>query len=143
MMQSCPFHLTIETPWGPVRFTMPFIVLLGGSDVVIVGQKTLREKIGIDIMTQLKASVLNAHGREDGPETEATAGAVDEPNAGAVDEPNAGAVLLAAMAVTPFGPGGGAPGDVDDDATLTLLSQRPMMFRGGDTGPCGRVGDGG
>ena len=75
MMQSCPFHLTIETPWGPVRFTMPFIVLLGGSDVVIVGQKTLREKIGIDIMTQLKASVLNAHGREDGPETEATAGA--------------------------------------------------------------------
>ena len=67
--QSCPLHLTIETPWGPVRFTMPFIVLPGGGDVVIIGQKTLREKLGIDVMAQLKASVLKAHGREDGPKT--------------------------------------------------------------------------
>ena len=35
--QSCSFHLTIETPWGPVRFAMPFMVLPGGSDVVIIG----------------------------------------------------------------------------------------------------------
>ena len=56
--QSCPLYLTIETPWGPVRFTMPFIVLPGGGDVVIFGQKTLREKRGIDVMAQLKASVL-------------------------------------------------------------------------------------
>ena len=62
---------------------MPFIVLPGGGDVVIIGHKTLREKLGIDVMTQLKASVLKAHGRVDGPEMEATAGAVDEPNAGA------------------------------------------------------------
>ena len=48
---------------------------------------------------------------------------------GAVGEPNAGAVVRAAMAVTAFEPGGDAPGDVDDDVTLTLLSQRPMMFR--------------
>ena len=82
--QLCPLHLTIETQWGPVRLTMPFIVLPGGGDVVILGQKALREKLGIDVMTQLKASVLNAHGREDGPAMEATAGAVDEPNAGAV-----------------------------------------------------------
>ena len=33
-------------------------------------------------MAQLKASVLKAHGREDGPEMETTAGAVGEPNAG-------------------------------------------------------------
>ena len=82
--------------------------------------------------------MLKAHGREDGPEMEATAGAVDDPNAGAV--------LRAAMAVTAFGPGGGAPGDVDDDATLTLLSQTTHDvpgFRGGDAGPCGRVEDGG
>ena len=39
--------------------------------------------------------VLKAHGREDCPEMEATAGAVDEPNAGVV--------LRAAMAVTAFG----------------------------------------
>ena len=106
---SCPLHLTIETPWGPVRSTMSFIVPPGGSDVVIIGQKTLREKIGIDVMTQLKASVLRAHGREDGPEMEFTAGAADESIAGAV--------LLAAMAVMAFGPGGGTPGDVGDDAT--------------------------
>ena len=73
--------------------------------MVIIEQKTLREKVAIDVMTQLKASVLKAHGREDGPEMEATAGAVDEPNAGAV--------LRAAMAVTVFGPGDGAPGDVE------------------------------
>ena len=27
--QSCPLHLTIETPWGPVRLTVPFIALPG------------------------------------------------------------------------------------------------------------------
>ena len=96
--QSYPLHLTIETPWGPVRFTMPFIVLPGGVDVVIIGPKTLREKLGIDVTAQLKASALKAHGREDGAEMETTAGAVGEPNAGAV--------LRAAMAVTAFGPGG-------------------------------------
>ena len=83
---------------------MPFIVLPWGGDVVIIDQKTLREKLGIDVITQLKASVLKAHGREDGPEVEA--------RAGAVDEPNAGAMLRAAMAVTAFGPGGGAPGEL-------------------------------
>ena len=83
-------------------------------------------------MTQLKASVLKAHEHEDGPEMEATAGAIDEPNAGAV--------LQAAMAVTAFGPGDGPPGDVDDDATLTLLSQRPMMFQNYDVEMQDRVG---
>ena len=57
--QSCSLHLTIETPWALVWFTTPFIVLAGGGDVVIIGQKTLRETLGIDVMVQLKASVLN------------------------------------------------------------------------------------
>ena len=118
--QSCPLHLTIETPWGSFRLAMPLIVLPGGGDVVIIGQKTLREKLGIDVMAQLKASVLKARGREYGPEMEITAGAVGEPNASAV--------MRAAMVVTAFGPGGDETGDVDDDVTLTLLSQRPMMF---------------
>ena len=98
----------------------PFIVLPEGGDVVITGQKTLREKLGIDVMAQLKVPVLKAHGREDGPETEITAGDVGEPNAGAL--------LRAAMAVTAFGPGGDAPGDVDDDVKLTLLSQRCLLY---------------
>ena len=63
-----------------------------------------------------------------------------EATAGAVDEPNAGAVLRAEMAVTAFGPGGGTPGDVDDDAPLTLLSQRPMMFQDSEVERQDRVG---
>ena len=31
--------------------------------------------------------------------------------------------------MTAFGAGDGAPGNVDDDATLTLLSKRPMVFQ--------------
>ena len=130
MTQSCPLHLTIETPWRRVRFTMPFIVLPGGGDVDIIGQKNFRKKLGI---AQLKASVLKAHGREDGPEMEITTG-------GAAREPNAGAAVRAAMAVTAFGPGGDAPGDVDDDVKLTLLSQRPMMFQVSDVEVQDRVG---
>ena len=83
--------------------------------MVIIGQMTLREKLGIDVTARPKASVLKEHGREDGPEMEITAGCD-------VGEPNAGAVVRLAMAVTAFGPGGDVPGDVDDDVTLTLLS---------------------
>ena len=63
-----------------------------------------------------------------------------EGTAGAVDEPNAGAVLRPTMTVTAFEPGGGAPGDVEDDATLTLLSQRPMMFHKSEMEMQDRVG---
>ena len=82
-------------------------------------------------MAQLKASVLKAHGREDGPEMEIAAGAVGDPNAGTV---------LRAMAATAFGPSGDAPGDVDDHVTLTLLSQRLMMFQGSQVEMQDRVG---
>ena len=71
-------------------------------------------------MAQLKATVLKADGREDGPEMEFTAGAVGDVNAGAV--------LQATISITVSGPGGDVLGDVDDDVTLMLLSQRLMMF---------------
>ena len=119
--QSCPLHFTIGTPWGPVRFSMPFIVLPGRGDVVIIGQKTLRKKLGIDVVARVKASVLKAQGRQDGAEIELTARSVGEPNDGAV--------LRAAMAVTAFVPGSDAPGDVDDEFALTLPSQRPIIFQ--------------
>ena len=70
MTQTCQVHLTIENPWGPVRFTMPSIVLPGRGAVFIIRQKTFREKRGIDDMAKLKASVMKAHGCEDGPEME-------------------------------------------------------------------------
>ena len=44
------------------------------------------------------------------------------------------------MAVTAFGPGGGAAGDVDDDATRTLLSQRPKMFQDSEVEMQDRMG---
>ena len=113
--QSCPLYLTVETLWGPVRLTMPFIVLPGGGDVVITGQKRLRKKLAIDIMPQLKASVLKAQGRQRGAGMKITARSVGEPNDGAV--------LRASTAVTAFVPGGNAPGDVDDEVPLTLPSQ--------------------
>ena len=124
--------LTIETTWAPARFTMPFIVLSGGGDAVIIGQKTLREKLGIDVMAQLKASVLKAQGRQDGAWMELTARSMDEPNGGAA--------LQSAMAVTAFRPGGDAPGNVNDEVTLTLPSQRTMIFQDSEVEMRGRVG---
>ena len=44
------------------------------------------------------------------------------------------------MAVTAFGPGGDALGDLDDDVTLKLLSQRPVMFQDSEVEMQDRVG---
>ena len=63
---------------------MPFIVLSVGGDEVIIGQKTMREKIGIDVIEQLTSYVLNACGRQDGAGVELTARAVGELKAGTV-----------------------------------------------------------
>ena len=59
-VQSCPLYLTIETPWGALRLTLPFAVLPGRDDVAIIRRETLREKMGIDVVWQLKASVLKS-----------------------------------------------------------------------------------
>ena len=103
---------------------MPFIVLPGRDDVVIIGQKTLREKLGIGVKPQLKASVPKAQGRQDGAGMEFAARSVDEPNDGAV--------LRAAMAVTAFALSGDAPGEVDDEVALTPPSQGPMILQDPD-----------
>ena len=121
MTQTCPRNLTIETLLVPVRFTMPLIVLPGEGYMAIIGQTTLREKLGIDVMAQLKASVLFACDRQDG--------AVVELTACPSGEPNAGAVLRMAMAVTAIGPGGDSSGDLDNNVTPELLSQRSMIFQ--------------
>ena len=100
--------------------------------MVIIGQKTLREKLGMDVMAQLKASVLKAQGRQNG----AGMGLI----ARSVGEPNNDAVLRAVMAVTAFVPGGDAPGDVDNEVGLTLPSQRPMIFPNSEVKMRNRVG---
>ena len=137
MNQSCWLHLTIQAPWGPVQYTNRFIMPTVGGDVVIIGQTTLREKLGVDTMTQLKLSVQEACARRHG------AGMVLA--ARALGEPNAGSVLRAAMAVTAFGLSGVAPDDGDNNFTLMRPSQRPMIFQNPKVngGSCERVGDGG
>ena len=46
--------------------------------MVIIGQMILRKTLGVDVMAQLKASVLKEYGRENGPELKITGGAVAE-----------------------------------------------------------------
>ena len=119
--QSCPLHLTIDTQRGPVRFTMPFIVSLGRGRCGYHRAEDAERELGIDVMAQLKASVLKAQWRPNGAGMELIARTVGEPNDSAV--------LRASMAATVFVPGGDAPGDVDDKGALTLPSQRPMIFQ--------------
>ena len=91
------------------------------GDVVIIGQMTLKEKLGIDVRAELEASVRKAQGRQDGAGMDLTARSMGESN----DD----AVLRATMAATAFVPGSDGPGDMDDGVALTLPSQRPTMLR--------------
>ena len=100
---------------------MPFMVLPGGGDVFILGQRTMREKSGIDVMAQLKASLLKEQERQNGAGMELTAHFMGESSDGAV--------LRAAMAVTAFVPGGDAPGDVEVEVALTPPSQQSIIFQ--------------
>ena len=63
--------------------------------MVIIGQKTLREKNGLDVISKQNASVKKSRGREDGVELHITDGAVGEPDARDV--------LGMAIAITAFG----------------------------------------
>lgn len=112
---------------------MPFIVVPGGGAVVIIGQMTFREKLGIDAMAQVMAPVLKSRRRQDDPGM--------GPTAATVADPDAGAVVRVVVPVTAFGPGRDVPGGVEDDVTLTLLSPRPRIFQNSNTKSCGRVGE--
>ena len=100
--------------------------------MVIIGQKTLTENLGIDVKAQLKASVLKAQRRHDGAGMELTARSVGESNDGTV--------LRAAMAITVFVPSGDAPGEVDDEVAPTLPSQPLMIFQDSEVEMLNRVG---
>ena len=47
-------QVAIGTPWGPVVISTAFAVIPGTDSVLILGSKTLREKLGIDDMAYLK-----------------------------------------------------------------------------------------
>lgn len=52
--QTALMHLTIRSSWGDVRITFAFIVMQGHSDVVILGDKMLKETLGIDVIKKLR-----------------------------------------------------------------------------------------
>lgn len=54
-------------------------MLTGGSDVVSIGQKALTDNPDVDVMAQLKSSVLKEHGHEDGDGMDLTAVSAAEP----------------------------------------------------------------
>ena len=55
MNQTRTLHVAIGTPWGPVVISFAFAVIPGTDSVLILGSKTLREKMGIDVMASLKS----------------------------------------------------------------------------------------
>ena len=89
-----------------------------GNDKVA---RPLGRKRDIDVATQFEASVRKACRREGGVGVDVTAHAIGELNAGAVP--------WVAIAITSFGPVVNAPGEVDNDVTLTLPSPRPMNLQ--------------
>lgn len=51
----------VMTPWAPVVIRLAIAVLPGGVDLLILGSKTLRKQLNIDILGGLRAKVLG-HG---------------------------------------------------------------------------------
>ena len=54
--QTRTLKVAIGTPWGPAVISTAFAVIPGTDSVLIIGSKTLREKLGIDVMASLKGN---------------------------------------------------------------------------------------
>ena len=52
--QTRTLQVAIGAPWGPVVISTAFAVIPGTDSVLILGSKTLRKKLGIDVMASLK-----------------------------------------------------------------------------------------
>ena len=111
---TCPLHLNVESPWGPVRFTMPFIVLPGPSKMVIIGQKTLRDVRKIDVASQFYDQLRRMRGKH---------------QVQAASPPLLVTQTHVHLTVEAFG-GGTGPVEEDqtDEVTDELLAQGPRMF---------------
>ena len=84
--------------------------------MVIIGQKVLRENLGIDVMAQLRAYVLKECGRQNSGRVQVAERSVADSNDGAV---------LPAMTVTAFVLFSDSPGDVDKYFTMMLMFYDP------------------
>lgn len=61
-LQTVPMDLTSTSACGDMHITLPFLIMTGNADFVIVGTKTLRENLDIDVMRQLKERLLREEG---------------------------------------------------------------------------------
>ena len=64
--ETMPLLLTLAALWGRVRFQLPFVVLPGLGDLLIVGQVTLQEVLKVDVMGMLQQTVLEVRGNGGG-----------------------------------------------------------------------------
>ena len=66
--QTCSLTAITMTPWGPVTIWLALAVLPGEDDLLILGSKTLREKLDIDVMRQLRDTAVASGGSPRGTE---------------------------------------------------------------------------
>ena len=60
--QTCLLTVTIMTPWAPVSIRLALAVMPGEDDLLILGSKTLRGKLSIDVMKQLRDTAAASGG---------------------------------------------------------------------------------
>ena len=60
--QTCSLTTTLMTPWAPVTIRLALAVMPGEDDLLILGSKTLGEKLTIDVMKQLKDTTAASGG---------------------------------------------------------------------------------
>ena len=60
--QTCTLTATIMTPWAPVAIRLALAVMPGEDDLLILGSKTLHEKLDIDAMKQLRDMAATSGG---------------------------------------------------------------------------------
>ena len=51
-------QVTLQAPHGRISFRVAFVILPGSDDVIIIGSKTLRESLDIDMMQAFHQRVL-------------------------------------------------------------------------------------
>ena len=60
--QTCSLTATGMPPWAPVTIRLALAVMPGEDDWLVLGSKTLHEKLSVDVMKQLKDTAAASGG---------------------------------------------------------------------------------
>ena len=60
--QTCSMTATIMTPWAPATIRLALALMRGKYDLLIVGSKTLRKKLSVHVMKQLRDTAAGLGG---------------------------------------------------------------------------------